>query len=222
MTKIAALSNRIQFIFILLTPFCLTVILVALFYGCERKPTVVKEQKPTVTIENLQTAYNKEMNLNRMYTLFANRCVKEKNPMMGSLYRAIAASEEIHASSHAALMRKDGVEPKTPEYDSVIVGNVLQTLKRALSSEDIEIGSMYPNLIRTAELEKYKEAQTQFEQCRDADARQEDLLKQASDRGGILAKTPMFVCPQCGYILNSDQTDQCPICNTTKDKFKKI
>jgi rubrerythrin len=165
---------------------------------------------------------NKESGFSRMYTLFAQRALKEKNPQMAALYSAIAKSEDVHASNHAALMRKEGIEPKTPQFDSMVVGNVMQTLKMALSSEDIEIGSMYPNLIKTADAEKFKEAQTQFEQCRDADARQEEFLKTAMDKVGKIAKTPYFVCPGCGYIFDSDKTEQCPVCNTTKDKFTKI
>lgn len=222
MTNTATFLTKVKFLFFVLTPFCAAAVLIAFFYGCERKPAVVKEQRPAVTLENLQTAYNKESNFVRMYTLFSAQAKKEKNPAMVALYEAIAKSEEIHANDHVALLKAQGIEMKPPSYDSVRVGTLMQTLKMALSSEDIEVGSMYPNIIRTADLEKFKEAQTQFENCRDADARQEELLKAAEDRAGKLAKTTYFICTTCGYILDSPKADVCPICNTAKDKFEKM
>jgi rubrerythrin len=222
MTKTASFITNAKFHFIAIAPFFAAAVLIAFLYGCQQKPKEVVEQKPTVSLENLQFAMNKEMGYNNMYTQFAQQALKEKNTQMAALYSALAKSEEVHASSHAALMRKEGIEPKTPQFDPLKVGNLMQTLKMALSSEDIEIGSMYPNIIRTAEAEKFKEAQTQFEQCRDADARQEEFLKTAMEKTGKIAKTPFFVCPGCGYIFDTDKTDECPVCKTTKDKFTKI
>jgi rubrerythrin len=222
MTKTASFATNAKFHFIALAPFFAAAVLIAFLFGCQQKPKEVKDDKPTVSMENLQFAYNKEMGFSRMYTLFAQRAMKEKNTQMAALYFAIAKSEEFHAASHAALMRKQGIEVKTPQFDSLTVGNVMQTLKMGLSSEDIEIGSMYPNIIKSADAEKFKEAQTQFEQCRDGDARQEELLKAAMEKNGKIAKTPFFVCPGCGYIFDSDKTEECPVCKATKDKFTKI
>ena len=222
MSNTASLLTRIKFLFFVLTPFCAAALVIAFFFGCERKAPVVKTEKPAVTLDNLQTAYNKEMSFNRMYTLFADRAKKEKNPQIAALYTALAKSELIHSNDHAALLKAQGIQVKEPSYDSVKVGTTIQTLKMALSSEDVEIGSMYPNLIRTADLEKFKDAQTQFENCRDADARQEELLKDADSRAGKIAKVQYYVCPTCGYILNSEKTDECPICKTPKAKFEKI
>ncbi len=205
-----------------LIPFVLLLLLLALNYGCEKKKEQPKEQQPTVTLENLQSAYVKALRHNFMYTKFVPQAEKEKNVPVANLYRAVARSEEIHAQRHAELLRSKGIEPRPPQYDSISVGTLMQTLKMALSSEEIEVESMYPNLVRTAEAEKFPAATEQFTFCLEGDARQMELMKEAQDKNGKIQKVTYLVCPGCGYIFTSEEVEECPTCKTTKDKFEKM
>jgi rubrerythrin len=220
--NISETLRRVQFVAIILTPFALALLFVAYFIGCQSKPEAVKEAKPTVTLENLQTAYAKQIRYRDMYELFVKQAEKEKNRPMAALYRAAARSEAIHADLHARLLRANGLEPITPAPEQVVVGTVLQTLKMATSSEEIEFSSMYPNLIRSAEAEKFAEASTQFDQIRSADERHNELFQDALSRNGKPLSAQYFVCPGCGYILDSPKTEECPVCKTPKDRFEKI
>jgi len=217
------LSNRVQFHLWTILPFGVALLLIAFFlYGCQQKPAEKQAPKETITTENLQTAYLKQLKYEFMYSKFVTSAEKQKNVQMANLYRAIARSEQIHADNHAALLRSRGFEPRQPQYDSIAVGTIVQSLKMSINSEDIETESMFPNLIRTAGLEKDTVAMVQFQHTMDADQRQADLLKEASDHNGAIAKTPYFVCTGCGYIVTSDKTDECPVCHAKKDKFEKI
>ncbi|HZY09666.1 MAG TPA: rubrerythrin family protein [Bacteroidota bacterium] len=189
--------------------------------GCKQKSEEPKVTKPMVSLENLQIAYGKALKYQRMYQLFTAQAERERNTQVTLLYKALASSEEIHSNNHAKLLRAQGSEPKQPVYDSVVVGKTLQTLKMALSSEEIEVQSMYPNLIRSAELEKFQEAQNQFQTTLDADARHVELLNDALDRNGKIPKTQYLVCQGCGYIATST-IDVCPLCQSNKETFKKI
>ncbi len=198
------------------------IILVSLLFGCSKKKEPPKEQQPTVTLENIQTAHTKAMRYAFMYTKFISGMEKQKNKELAALYRAIARSEEIHATQHAGLLRSKNIEPPSAQYDSITVGNALQTLKMAIGSEQLEAETMYPNLLRTAEAEQFQAAAEQFSSFRDADARQLELLKSAQDTNGKVKSVPYFLCPKCGYILTSEESSECPTCKTTKDKFEKI
>ncbi len=213
---------HVHFSILFIAPFIVALTLLALMYGCQKKPAETKQVVPAVTIENLQIAYGKSVKHQHMYSVFAVRADKEHLKNVANLYRAASRSEQIHADNHAALIRQHGAEPKEPPLDSLSVGTTLQSLKMALSSEEIETESMYPNLIRTAALEKDSVAMKQFELTLDADNRQKELLKDAFDKNTKIQPVPYFVCGGCGYILTSDKTDECPGCHCKKEKFVKI
>lgn len=196
--------------------------LIVFSLACQKQEEEKKKSKPEVTIENLQTAYAKAIQYERMYGLFVARATKDRLPNVARLYKAVARSEAIHARMHSELLRKHGVEPVVPPPESVVVGTTLQTLKFSISSEEIEFGRMYPNLIRTAELENFSEAVSQFQMAREADLRHAELMREALERNARIEKVPYFVCTGCGYILTSERAEKCPVCHSTKEKFEKI
>lgn len=193
------------------------IVLTTALYGCQGHTPEPK----MVTIENLHTAYAKEVNRQLKYARFIKQADKDRLPGIANLYRAVARSEEIHAANHATLLRKHGVEPQPSAKESVIVGNTLQTLKMAMSSERAETESLYPSLIQTAELEQYPEAVEHFKKTRDADLRHIELFKEALDKKGRMKKVQYVVCTQCGYITTSQKTETCPNCNAKKDSLEK-
>lgn len=216
-------STRLQFHLWTIIPFGFALLMIAfVLYGCQQKAPENTGPKLTITNENLQTAYAKQVRHSFMYAKFVKVAEKEKLPNVAVLYRAMARSEEIHANNHALLLRTRGFEPRPTQYDSIAVGTIMQSFKMAMGSEDIETESMFPNLIRTAGQEQDTIAMNQFQMTMEADARQTELFKDASDHLGRIAKIPYFVCPGCGYIITSDKTDECPVCHSAKNKFEKI
>jgi rubrerythrin len=129
---------------------CFALSIAWLVAGCQKGEVPKEEPKTLVSIENLQTAYGRETKQSRMYGLFSPRAGKEKYKGVTALYSALERSESIHAAMHASMMREHGIEPGPVKYDSIVVGTTMQTVKMALSFEELEFGSMYPNLARTA------------------------------------------------------------------------
>jgi Rubrerythrin len=188
--------------------------------GCKKNEP--KQSQPEITLHNLQTAYAREMRIGREYALFSKKAERDRYGAIANLYRAVSRSEQIHAEMAAALLRSKGVEVKPFTPDSITVGTVMQTLRLAVSDEGLESESMYPNLARTAELEKFPEAAESFRRTLDADKRHVELFKDALAKGGIIVRLHYYVCPTCGYVITSDKTDECPGCHTKKEKFEKI
>jgi rubrerythrin len=220
--KARELYNRTLFQVLIVSLFGIPFLLLAFNFGCQKQKEDQSEAKQKVTVENLQTAYAKSVNYVRMYNLFARRAEKDRLLNVAHLYRAVARSEQAHADLHAELLHQYGVEPVNPQEEAVTVGTTLQTLKFASSSEEIEYGKMYPNLIHTAELERDSAAAAQFRLTQEVDTQHGELFKEALDRAGRIPKTPYYVCGGCGYIITSEKTDECPICHSKKDKFEKI
>ncbi len=209
-----------SFVFLVL-PSAIFLFLAVMVFGCQKKADE-QSAKPGITLENLQTAHAREARLAYTYNLFADKLGKSGYKNVSRLYRAAARSEEIHAANHAALLKKNGIEPKAYVPTPVAVGTVLQTFRMALSDEGIEVESMYPNLAKTAAMENFPEAAEQFNHAKNADAQHVALFKDALDRGGILSTAQYFLCPDCGFIITSDKTTECPECHTPKAKFEKI
>lgn len=189
--------------------------------GCKNSDKS-NESKPEVTLQNLQTAYGREMRISREYSLFAQRAEKDRYSAIAALYKAASRSEQIHAEMAAALLRLKGVPVNPYKPDSIIVGTIAQTLHLAISDEGLETESMYPNLARTADQEKFTEAAESFRRTLIADKRHVELLKEALDRKGNMVSPQYFVCPECGYIITSDKVAECPGCHAKKEKFEKI
>lgn len=217
--KSITIPSLIKFHLFLSLPLGAGLFLLAFIYGCQKTADEKKEVKPVVTIDNLQTAYDKSVKRSRMYTLFVAQAEKEHAKNVAQLFRALSRSEEIHAANHARLLKAQGITPAPVADEKVIVGTTAQTLKMAMSSEDLEYNSMYPNLQKTAVAENYADAAEQFKQTMDVDTEHGQLLKEAADKAGKLPSVKYFLCPGCGYVLTSDKTEECPNCHAKKTTF---
>ncbi|MBI4810809.1 MAG: rubrerythrin family protein [Ignavibacteriales bacterium] len=181
-----------------------------------------KEVKSAITIENLQTAYSKEMNRCKMYKAFITQAEKERRKEIAHLYRTLARSEEIHALNHLKMIQTFGVESKPPQEETIPIGTTMQTLKMALSMEEMEYATMYPNMIRCAEMEKHEDCVKHLRFIQDVDAKHGELLRYAIYKGKEFQDLPYTVCKCCGYILTTEETEDCPCCKAKKDMFEKV
>lgn len=214
-------SGSTRSLVVLLVLVCAAISFAALAAGCQKAEQPKEEPKTLVSIENLQTAYARETKQSHMYGLFSPRAGKEKYKGVAAMYKALERSENIHAAMHASMMREHGVEPAAVKYDSIVVGTTMQTVKMALSFEELEFGSMYPNLTRTAEQESFKEGVDRFTMIHAVEERHLELLRGAQDKAGSIG-VKYLVCPGCGYIITADQTEECPVCKAPKAKFESI
>ena len=221
------LSNNSPTILTYLAPKILAVLLISVLAatilfdsGCKKKESGAS--RPDITLQNLSTAYTREMRISREYLLFSRNAERNHYSSVACLFKAASRSEEIHAEMAAALMRSKGVDVKPYTPDSIAVGTVVQTLHLAASDEGLETESMYPNLLHTAELEKFSEAVESFRKAMTADLRHAELFKNVLNKAGSAKVDHYYVCPCCGYIITSDKVEECPDCHEKKDKFEKI
>jgi rubrerythrin len=202
-------------------PIALFLAIVVLF-SCQKTADEKNGVKSTITAENLQTAYSKEVNRHKMYEAFSARAEKDKMKQIALLYRAIARSEEIHSLCNLKLLHNLGVDPKLPKDEYITVGTTPQTLKMALSMEDIEYGTMYKNMIRCAEVEHHEDCVKVLKAIQDAESKHAELLRYAVYKGKEMPALQYSVCKECGYLITTEQTDDCPACKAKRETFEKL
>jgi rubrerythrin len=161
--------------------------------------------------ENLKTAFAGESQAHLKYQAFADKAEGEKLPNVARLFRASSFSEQRHASNHLQTLAG--------------VGKTLDNLKAALEGETYEVTKMYPEFIRVADEQKEKAAAMMNRRAMAAEKVHASLYQKAImglEKGTDLDTTPIHVCGVCGFTVEGEAPDKCPICGAPKAMFKRF
>ena len=161
--------------------------------------------------ENLKTAFAGESQANRKYLFFAEKADKEGHRQIARLFRAAAEAETVHARKHLTVL--EGIRS---------TGDNLQA---AVGGEHYEFTEMYPEFIRQAEAEGESKARTSFDLANQVEKVHHGLFKAALDmleKKQALEDKTFYVCQVCGYTVEGEAPDNCPICGAPKVKFKPV
>jgi rubrerythrin len=180
-------------------------------------PTVDPTAK---TLENLQAAFNGESNANAKYSAFAKKADEEGYGKLGSLFRAAAAAEKVHADNHAVVIRKMGGEPKA-EILTPVVATSSKNLEAAIAGETYERDTMYPEFISTAKAAGSRDALQTLNYAKTAEAEHAKFYQAAladlpSMKG---AGQTYYVCAVCGMTTTNLNFKKCVSCFTPKEKY---
>ena len=182
------------------------------------------ESKPAATtLDNLQAAFNGESNAHERYVAFAKKADEEGFGQVGSLFRAAARAEEIHANAHAEVIKTLGAKPKA-DIQKPEVKSTKENLEAALKGETYERDTMYPDFLKIAKAEKNLDAVKTFNYALAAEGEHAKLYKQALDSldQWKAGKKDFFVCAVCGYTVVKVDFEKCPSCFSPKEKYEKI
>jgi rubrerythrin len=173
------------------------------------------------TLDNLQAAFNGESNARAKYLAFAVKADQDGYAGVASLFRAAAAAEEIHANSHARVIRNMGGTPKA-DIAKVEVQSTAENLKVAIKGETYERDVMYPDFLKVARAENNRPAVVTFEYAVAAEAEHAKLYQEALDNlAAWRSKRTFYVCSVCGYTTPT-QPERCPVCNAKKEQVRPI
>jgi rubrerythrin len=160
----------------------------------------------TKSLEDLQAAFAGESQANRKYLAFAQKADQEGYPQAARLFRAAAEAETVHAHSHLRAMSG--------------VGSTAENLKAAVSGENYEATSMYPEFIKDAEADKDQKALRSFSYAIEAEKVHEQLYKEALENLEKKGEEyDYYVCPVCGHTHPRSAPDKCPVCGALGSKF---
>lgn len=163
------------------------------------------------TKDNLKAAFAGESQANRRYLAFAKKADQEGLKQVAKLFRAAADAEIVHASNHLNVLKA--------------VKTTAENLQEAINGETHEFNEMYPKMIEEAEQEGNQQAKISFHGANAVEKVHANLYKKALESvkaGNDLEEKEIHVCQVCGYTVEGEAPDECPICKSKKDKFKKI
>lgn len=171
--------------------------------------------------ENLQQAFNGESNAHAKYLAYAEKADGEGYGQVASLFRAAAKAEDIHASNHAAVLKKMGITP-VAKIELPEIKATAENLKAAIAGESYERDKMYPEFIGNAKTAKNTDAVRTLVLARNAETEHaklyaDSLAKLTSLKGS--GKMNYYVCSVCGYTAPSLPAKKCPSSFSPLDKF---
>lgn len=163
------------------------------------------------TEQNLKEAFAGESQARNKYTFFAVKASEEGKSQIAKLFRAAAMAEKVHARNHFNAMGG--------------VNSTVENLKAAIQGESYEHLDMYPGFIKDAEEEGESQALKSFEGASKVEEIHEGLYKsalEAAEKDGDLDEEDIYICQVCGNTVFGEPPEECPICNSPKEKFEKV
>lgn len=179
---------------------------------------MVKEMTET----NLRSAFAGESQAHIRYKIFAERAEKSGWPNVARLFNAISLAERIHAGNHFRdILSKGGFQT----VSAAVFGTkkTSEDLQAGIDGETFEIDEMYPTYKAVAQFQGEKAAETTFAWALEAEKIHASLYKkakQAVDQGKDVALGSIQICSTCGFTVEGEAPDKCPICGAAKDKFR--
>ena len=163
------------------------------------------------TSENLQAAFAGESQANRKYLFFAKKADEAGHPQIARLFRAVAEAETVHAQNHFNVM--GGIK------------SVKENLETAINGEYHEFSTMYPGFIEQAKSESNKAAERSFDWANKVEKIHHNLFQKALhslESGEATGDKPFFVCQGCGYTVEGEAPEKCPVCGAPRRMFKQV
>lgn len=145
------------------------------------------------------------------YMIYSRKAEEEGYPEVSRLFAAIAYAEMVHAANHLNAL---GMIRSTGE-----------NLKAALDGETYEVEEMYPAYNTVAKLQEERQAETTTRWALEAEKKHIELyqkaLKAVQEKKDIKLGS-IFVCEKCGYTVEGEPPERCPICGLPGNRFRKF
>lgn len=160
------------------------------------------------TTKDLMEAFAGESQANRKYLAFAAKADQEGYPQVARLFRAAAEAETIHAHNHLRALK--GVK------------STKENLEEAITGEIHEFKEMYPGMIAAAKDAGNKEAERTFSYANEVEKVHARLYQKYKDTMEDKKMVDFYICPVCGYTVEEEPPENCPVCGAKGKVFKKI
>ena len=176
-----------------------------------------------MTEQHLINAFGGESQAHMRYLHFANQADKDGFKNVARLFRAISHAEYIHAGDHYRELKHLEGGFVTNSMAAFGPGDTKKNLRLAIMGEEFEITEMYPTYIEVAKFQEEKGAQRSFEWSYGTEKEHKKLFEKAQkavNDGKDVELDAVQVCTVCGFTLEGEAPDKCPLCNAPKEKFK--
>lgn len=161
--------------------------------------------------KNLNDAFAGESQAHMKYMAFGDKAERENLPNVARIFRANSFAEQIHATNH--LRTLSGIKSTS------------ENLQAAFKGETYEVEEMYPAFIKDAQEEQEPAAEKMCIWAKAAEEVHAGLYKKAKsavDDGQDVDLESIYVCQVCGFTMEGDAPDICPVCGTPKNRFTQF
>jgi len=175
-----------------------------------------------MTEQHLINAFGGESMAHMRYLHFGNQAEKDGFINVARLFRAIAYAEYIHAGDHYREVKHLNGGFAANSMGAFGPGDTGKNLRMAIDGETFEIEEMYPSYIEIAKMQGEKGAQRSFEWSYATEKMHLKLFVDAHaqvEKGNDAVLGAVQVCEVCGYTMEGDAPDECPVCKAKKEKF---
>ncbi len=186
--------------------------------GSHTEPSIVRD----MTAANLRGAFGGESMAYMRYVLWANHAEKDEKPEIARLFRAIAESEKVHADNHFEEMGDHPGEELVASMAVFGLGSTSDNLQGGIDGEVFEVEEMYPAFLAVAKKQNEEGAIEAFEYALASEKAHIDLFekaKEAADKGEDVDMDKIGVCDVCGYTIEGEIPDYCPVCGHSRNHF---
>jgi rubrerythrin len=161
-----------------------------------------------ITEELLKNSFAGESQAHLKYSAFADKAEQENFPNVARLFRANSYAEQVHATNHLKTLAG--------------VGKTAENLEVALEGETFEVAEMYDAYMAVAKHQGEELALMMFYRASEAEKVHAVLYKGAKEsvaKGKDIGYFPVQVCSNCGFTVEGEAPEICPICGAPKTKF---
>jgi rubrerythrin len=176
-----------------------------------------------ITEQNMINAFGGESMAHMRYLHFAQQAAKENHLNVARLFRAIAQAEFVHAGDHYRELKHLDGGFVANSMGAFGPGNTSKNLRLAIAGETFEIEEMYPTYIEVARFQKEKSAVRSFEWSFTTEKTHKALFERALkavEAGQQLELGPLQICLVCGYTIEGEAPETCPLCKAKKEQFE--
>ncbi len=178
-----------------------------------------------MTAENLRSAFGGESQAYQRYQVWAEKAGEDGFPGVATLFRAVAYAEQVHARNHFQALENAGGEFTVASGAAFGLDSTAENLARAIAGEKHEIEEMYPSFSLVAKDQQENEAVRAFHYAVEAEKTHADLFKDARksvERGSDFEMDYVDVCEVCGYTVQDETPEYCPVCGEAGEDFRRF
>lgn len=171
---------------------------------------------------NLTSAFAGESQAHMRYVIYAKRAEVGGFLNIARLFMAVAYAEKVHARNHHENIhiKGDAVTVSVAGFGS---RTTPEDLNIGIEGETFEVEEMYPAYLEVAHIQKEYAAEVSFRYAWEAEKTHAQFYrraKEAAEAGRDLYLGSVCVCDVCGYTVEGEAPDICPICKAKNDKFR--